>query len=115
MNIDIYLANEATSTAPAFNQFKHSQLQEVNGLIEREVFEYIQPCDLPKDARVFNSRFVDSIKNKGTDKAYEKSRLVIQAYNDENKSQVLTQSPTIQRVSQRIILAMAAIRPELVV
>ena len=56
---------------------------------------------------------MDSIKNKGINKAYEKSRLVIQVYNDENKSQVLTQSPTIQRVSQRIIFAIAAICPEL--
>ena len=47
------------------------------------------------------------MKNKGTDKAFEKSRLVVQAYNDEEKSIVLTQSPTIQRVSQRIILAIA--------
>ncbi|CAG8980301.1 hypothetical protein HYALB_00013669, partial [Hymenoscyphus albidus] len=111
LNIDVYLAKDATASASS--QFKHSQTQEVNGLIERDVFEYIRPCDLPESARILNSRFVDSIKNEGTEKAYKKSRLVIQAYNDENKSQVLTQSPTIQRVSQRIILAIAAICPEL--
>ena len=36
-----------------------------------------------------------------------KSRLVVQVYKDDNKVLVLTQSPTIQRVSQRIILALA--------
>src|ERR1700759_188323 len=38
---------------------------------------------------------------------YEKSRLVIQAYNDEGKEMILTQSPTIQRASQRLIIALA--------
>ena len=55
--------------------------------------------DVPKGIRVFNSRFVDEVKNSGIDKAFEKSRLVIQAYNDLEKSAVLTQLPTIQRVS----------------
>jgi hypothetical protein len=47
------------------------------------------------------------VKNKDTNKAYEKSRPVVQAYNDDKKSLVLTQSPTTQRVSQRIILCIA--------
>jgi hypothetical protein len=37
---------------------------------------------------------------------------VVQAYNDEGKTVVLTQSPTIQRVSQRILLVIAATFPE---
>ena len=67
---------------------------------------------MPKGVRLFNSRFVDEIKNKGTDKAFEKSRLVVQAYNDLEKELVLTQSPTIQRVSQRLILCIAAMLPQ---
>jgi len=59
--------------------------------------------------RIFNSRFVDEIKNEGTDKAFEKSRLVVQAFNDTDKDLVLTQAPTIQRVSQIIILSITAI------
>ena len=55
-----------------------------------------------------SQEFVDEIKHPGTDLAYEKSRLVVQAYNDLNKDLVLTQSPTIQRVSQRLIICMAA-------
>jgi hypothetical protein len=36
----------------------------------------------------------------------------VQAYNNQEKDLVLTQSPTIQRVSQRVILCIAAIKPE---
>src|SRR5467141_669896 len=49
----------------------------------------------------------DEIKFVGTPKSYEKSRLVVQAYNDNDKNTVFTQSPTIQRVSQRLILCLA--------
>ena len=52
---------------------------------------------------------MDEVKNKGTAKAFEKSRLVVQAYADDEKQMVLTQSPTIQRVSQRLLLCLAAI------
>lgn len=43
----------------------------------------------------------------GTPQAYPKSRLVVQAFNDSGKEQVLTQSPTLQRVSQRILLSIS--------
>jgi hypothetical protein len=67
---------------------------------------------VPEGVRIFNSRFVDEIKNKGTEKEYKKSRLVVQAYNNSEKYMVLTQSPTIQRISQRVILYIAAITIE---
>ena len=51
---------------------------------------------MPQGNKVFNSRFVDEIKNLGTNKAFKKSRLVIQAYNNPEKDLILTQSPTIQ-------------------
>jgi hypothetical protein len=35
------------------------------------------------------------VKNKGTKKAFKKSRLVVQAYNNNEKKLVLTQSLTI--------------------
>jgi hypothetical protein len=50
--------------------------------------------------RIFNSRLVNEVKGKATGTPYEKSRLVIQAYNDEGKELILTQLPTIQRASQ---------------
>ena len=45
---------------------------------------------------IFNLCFVDEIKHFGTDKAFEKSRLVVQAYNDQGKDLVLMQLPIIQ-------------------
>jgi hypothetical protein len=87
--------------------FENSRQCEINGLLEKGVFEPVAIEDVPKGTRIFNSRFVDEIKHPGTDKAFEKSRLVVQAYNDQGKDLILTQSPTIQRVSQRIILALA--------
>ena len=62
--------------------------------------------------RIFNSRFVDEIKNERTATAFEKLRLVVQAYNNHSKEEILTQSPIIQRMSQRLILTLAAYMPQ---
>ena len=86
--------------------FTDSRRKEINGLLEKGVFAVVTEKDVPQGVRIFNSRFVDEIKHPSTDKAFEKSRLVVQAYNDQGKGLVLTQSPTIQWVSQRIILAL---------
>jgi hypothetical protein len=42
-----------------------------------------------KGVRLFNSQFINKIKNKGTNKAFKKLRLIIQAYNDLKKELVL--------------------------
>jgi hypothetical protein len=96
---------------PPTPTFAESRRKEINGLLEKRVFELITFDAVPRHVRIFNSRFVDEIKHPGTADAYEKSRLVIQAYNDQDKTLVLTQSPTIQRMSQRIILALTASIP----
>ncbi|KHJ30532.1 hypothetical protein EV44_g3546 [Erysiphe necator] len=86
--------------------FFHSRLKEIDGLLSKGVFEITTN---PKTTeRLFKSRFVDEIKGKASNTPFEKSRLVIQAYNDEGKINILTQSPTIQRASQRIIVCIAA-------
>ena len=54
--------------------------------------------------RVFNARFVNEIRNENTKKTYEKSRLIIQTYNDSKKNQIFIQSSIIQRMNQRLIL-----------
>jgi Reverse transcriptase (RNA-dependent DNA polymerase) len=99
-------ANTATSTNLKPN-FTESRRKELNGLIEKGCFAIVKESEVPLGLRIFNSRFVDEIKHQGTDKAFEKSRLVVQAYNDPGKSFILTQAPTIQRVSQRLILSIA--------
>ena len=105
-DISVFLQDEASPS------FEDSRRKELNGLLEKGVFEVVNISDIPLGVRIFNSRFVDEIKNPGTDKAFEKSRLVVQAYYDHGKDLVLTQSPTIQRVSQRLILALSAILQE---
>ena len=46
-------------------------------MLEKGVFETVNISDVPEGVRIFNSWFVDEIKNPGTDKAFEKSRLVV--------------------------------------
>jgi hypothetical protein len=89
--------------------FAESRRKEITDLLEKRVFELIIIDAVLRDVRIFNSRFVDEVKHSGTPDVYEKFRLMIQTYNDHDKTLVLTQSPTIQRMSQRIILALAAI------
>ena len=87
--------------------FEQSQQMEIDSLIARGVFDFVQFNPAIHRGRIFNSRLVNEVKGKTTSTPYEKSRLVIQAYNDAGKGQILTQSPTIQRVSQRLIVALA--------
>jgi hypothetical protein len=88
--------------------FAESRRKEINDLLKRQVFEIIIISKMLKNVRIFNSRFVDEIKHSNISQAYEKSRLVIQAYNDHEKTLMLTQAFIIQRMSQRIILVIAA-------
>lgn len=88
--------------------FEASDKLEINNLISKGVFEFIQFDENTHGvARLFKSRLVREIKIDSNKQEYEKSRLVIQGYADENKKEILTQSPTIQRASQRLMLAIA--------
>jgi hypothetical protein len=88
--------------------FERSQRQEINGLIMRGVFEFVQYNPIKHlGIRIFNSRLVNKTKGKATNTPFKKSRLVVQAYNNKGKELILTQSPTIQRASQRVIIAIA--------
>jgi hypothetical protein len=57
--------------------FTDSQRKEINGLLEKGVFATVIVKDVSQGVRIFNSRFVNEIKHPGTNKAFEKSRLVI--------------------------------------
>ncbi|CAE7034277.1 hypothetical protein PTTW11_11401 [Pyrenophora teres f. teres] len=92
-----------TSGAP----FEASDDQEISDLVGRGVFKFEQYNEkLHGRIRIFKSRLVREVKGKTT-KPYEKSRLVIQGYQDHGKEAILTQSPTIQRCSQRLIMSLA--------
>ncbi|EED17254.1 hypothetical protein TSTA_023080 [Talaromyces stipitatus ATCC 10500] len=95
---------EAPPILTGDGQFDKSRRKEVTGLLERGIFIAVNREDILLDARIYGFRFVNEVKNKGTDKAFEKSWLVVQAYSDKDKEFVLTQLLTIQRSSQRLIL-----------
>ncbi|KAK1914047.1 hypothetical protein P3342_007293 [Pyrenophora teres f. teres] len=100
----IKLRNDGVITTPG-TPFEASDDQEISDLVGRGVFEFEQyDKERHGGIRIFKSRLVREVKGKTT-KPYEKSRLVIQGYQDHGKEAILTQSPTIQRCSQRVILA----------
>lgn len=105
-HLAIELRGQGVITTPGL-PFQESRRKEISSLLGKGVFQLIQINDVPKGAKIFNSRLVDEVKGKETASPYEKSRLVIQAYNDKGKTSILTQSPTIQRMSQRALLALA--------
>ena len=89
--------------------FKASDKQEISNLVGCRVFKFkLYNKELHSRIRIFKSRLVREVKGKTT-KPYEKSRLVIQGYQDHGKEAILTQSPTIQRCSQRVIIALAPV------
>ena len=90
--------------------FADSRKSELEGLLGLGVFKIVDPTTLSGRQRLFGCRFVDEIKYKDG-QPYEKSRLVIQAHHDQGKKDILTQSPTIQRASQRIIVCLSMLLP----
>lgn len=87
--------------------FELSDETETNALIQRGVLQpvVLTPHQLTK-VKVFGLRMVHEIKGR-SEQPYEKSRLVLQGYDDPDKTTIVTQSPTILRCSQRLILAIA--------
>jgi hypothetical protein len=64
-------------------------------LLEKDVFLSINKIDISSDVRIFSFRFVNEIKHSDTDKTFKKFRLVVQAFKNQNKTLVLTQSSII--------------------
>ena len=77
------------------DQYILSKQKKIAGLLEKGIFEVVIIADITTHAQIFHSCYVNKTKNAGIDKAYEKSRLVIQAYNNQEKDFVLIQLPTI--------------------
>lgn len=85
-------------------KYAASRQKEIDGLFERGVFS-ISDKSKAEGLRIYGSRFVDHVKNEGTPSAFEKSRLVVQGFNDWHC--FLTYAPTVQRASQRLLLSIA--------
>jgi hypothetical protein len=90
------------------SSFIASRQKEIVDLLEKEIFISINKRNVSTNVRIFSFRFVNEIKHSDTEKAFEKFRLMIQAFNDQNKILMLTQSSIIQRISQRLIICLAA-------
>ena len=106
LELAVKLRNDGVITTPGA-PFEASDEQEIGDLVGRGVFKFERYDEaLHGGVRIFKSRLVREVKGKTT-KPYEKSRLVIQGYQDQDKETILTQSPTIQRCSQRLIMALA--------
>jgi hypothetical protein len=69
--------------------FVEARQKEINGLLSQNVFKIVDINDVPREERLFKSRFVDEIKRRDS-VLYKKSRLVVQAHNDTRKTSVLT-------------------------
>ena len=103
-NISIFFQNDQHMQTSG--PFVKSRKKEINDLFEKNCFEIVSTFEMFHEIKIFNSRFVNEIKNINTIDAYEKSRLVMQTYNDQGKTEILIQTSTIQRMSQRFILAL---------
>jgi hypothetical protein len=100
------LRKDGIITTPGL-PFEESDRTEMEALIANGIFEVLQYNPRRKYGRIFNLRLVREIKGKTT-QPYEKSRLVLAGHSDQDKESILTQSPTIQRMSQRLLLALGA-------
>ena len=84
------LRKEGRITTPGA-PFEASDKQEIDNLIDRGVFRFEQYDPVKHNGiRVFKSRLVREIKGKATEAPYEKSRLVIQGYQDDGKEMIFT-------------------------
>lgn len=94
MDLAIKLRNDGIIITPGVF-FQESDQKKISNLVGYGVFKFELFNKNDDDRiRLYKSRMVREVKCKN-DKPYEKSRLVIQGYHDNDKESILTQSPTI--------------------
>lgn len=84
-NISIFLKNQASKPS-----FTNSEQKEINSFSEKDTFKVILISDVSNRMRIFHSYFVDEIKNERTATVFEKSRLILQVYDNNDKKKILT-------------------------
>ena len=82
---DIFIKNVDMPLA----QYTAFRRKKIAGLLGKGVFKVVTSADILSNAQIFNFYFVDKVKHVGTNKVYEKSWLIIQAYNNQKKDLVL--------------------------
>ena len=75
--------------------FLKSRQKKINELLDNGVFKVVPISKVSQGTKIFNSRFMDQIKNAGTAIVFKKSKLIVQTYNNNGKLSILTQAPTI--------------------
>jgi len=71
--------------------FEESDAVEIDGLMIAGVLKpELYKADTHSNICIFKLRMVREVKNKNTDTLYEKSRLVVQGYGDDEKKSFLT-------------------------
>jgi hypothetical protein len=106
LNLARQLQKDGIITTPGL-PFKESDRTEIDALIANSTFKILKYNPEVHYRRIFNLRLVQEIKGKNT-QPYKKSRLVLAGHSDQGKEEILTQSPTIQRISQRLLLSLGA-------
>lgn len=99
------LRREGKITTPG-RAFEGSDAAEIDALFGSGVLVAVHRDEVTEKAQIFGSRMVREVKGR-TSLPYEKSRLVVCGFNDHEKATILTQAPTVQRASQRIVLALS--------
>ena len=94
-DISIFFQNDSQDLLLQSIFFVKSRKKKINDFFEKNCFEIVSTANLSREIRIFNSRFVDEIKNINIANAYEKFRLMMQIYNDEKKIEMLIQTFTI--------------------
>lgn len=100
--IELYLLVLIELYLFAFN-FTTLKQKKIVKFLKKKYFKLINQNKILSNIQIFNSRFIDEIKNQNTKNFFEKSQFVIQTYNDFIKKLILTQFFTIQRINQRVI------------
>jgi hypothetical protein len=92
-NIIVFLQNDDSLSNQFENSFisifVKSRRKEIIDLLEKRIFELIIIDAVLRNVRIFNFKFVDEIKHLDIADVYEKFRLMIQTYNDHNKTLML--------------------------
>ena len=66
-------------------QYTTSRQNEITELLDKDIFKVITFKNIRSKAWIFNSCFVNKIKNLKTDKAYEKIWLIVYVYKNKKK------------------------------
>lgn len=76
-----------------------SSRKEINGLKERSTWTTVKKSSLPRNAKIAGERFVNALKNVGTNKEYAKARFVGPGFNDRMKPFIVYNTPTLRQTS----------------